>query len=698
MVWIKRIFILVTTLIVVAVCALAVFILSFDANAYKSDLQWLVKERTDRDLTIAGDLKVVLFPELAITVRDLTLSEPGRPDRFASIDELRASMELLPLLKNRIVIDELEASGIRADLVRRQDGKLSIDDLFKWSRGEEGTEPGPELMHTVDAMTIDVAGIQISDSEIRFRDEQRQSAWTVSGLSLTTGHIVNGEPVEVKLAAKIRDETSGQGASVTAKALLAFDAQSGHFAARDLVVGAKGDWPGMGWLPEPVAGLEVVLRTPHVVYETESARVRVERLAVRAKGQRLGNPVEFALDTPALVWGADAIACRNFTGRLKVDGPLAMDVSFVGEGMTGGLQAVQVARLDTDLTVKRESRTNHTFLSSPVQVQLQPLVVTLPEIRGGVKIKFTDPGVGDATVSIKGRLAVASSELAGGVSAGGAGAVSGAASVSASSAASGAASVSASSAAPASAPVSASGAAGAVVGKSTARNAAGTVAKEAAPARRLISVRGGFESIPFSNAWTGLGIDSPLDGVANVQFDLKGTAGGTAKFEESLAGTVQLKIEDAAVRGIDFAEGLEALRAIAKPSAEGLQFKGNPAKRTRFETVDLAMRVNGPLATLTKLELNGSNWRLGLGKPAEVNLRDGTADLGVTLYLRNPQPLTVGKVTVDVRSLVVPLRLSGSLSDPVVNIDWKDLGRDRLGMALRQKLLEGTGAGVDGRR
>lgn len=658
MVWIKRIFILVTTLIVVAVCALAVFILSFDANAYKSDLQWLVKERTDRDLTIAGDLKVVLFPELAITVRDLTLSEPGRPDRFASIDELRASMELLPLLKNRIVIDELEASGIRADLVRRQDGTLSIDDLFKWSRGEEGTEPGPELMHTVDAMTIDVAGIQISDSEIRFRDEQRQSAWTVSGLSLTTGHIVNGEPVEVKLAAKIRDETSGQGASVTAKALLAFDAQSGRFAARDLVVGAKGDWPGMGWLPEPVAGLEVVLRTPHVVYETESARVRVERLAVRAKGQRLGNPVEFALDTPALVWAADAIASQAFTSRLKADGPLAMDVSFVGEGMTGGLQAVQVARLDTDLKLKRESRSNHTFTSSPVQVQLQPLAVSLPEIRGGVKIKFTDPRVGDATVSIKGNLTAMASEVAGG----------------------------------------ASGKAAALSGKPTAGSAAGTVAKKSASASQSISIRGGFESIPLNEASTGFGIDSPLDGVAHVQFDFKGVAGGPAKFEESLVGTVQLRIEDAAVRGIDFAEGLEALRAIAKPSAEGVQFKGDPAKRTQFETVDLAMRVNGPLATLTKLELNGSNWRLGLGKPAEVNLRDGTANLGVTLHLRNPQPITVGKVSVEVRSLVVPLRLSGPLTDPVVNIDWKDLGRDRLGMALRRKLLEGAGTGVGGHR
>lgn len=71
------------------------------------------------------------------------------------------------------------------------------------------------------------------------------------------------------------------------------------------------------------------------------------------------------------------------------------------------------------------------------------------------------------------------------------------------------------------------------------------------------------------------------------------------------------------------------------------------------------MRVNGPLATLTKLELNGSNWRLGnrAGRLRSI-CATSTADLGVTLYLRNPQPLTVGKVTVDVRSLVVPLRLS----------------------------------------
>ena len=92
--WIKRIFIALTTLIVVAVCALFAFILSFNADSYKSDLQLLVKERTNRELTIAGELNVELFPKLAIRVRQVSLSEAGRADRAVSIDDLRASVAI----------------------------------------------------------------------------------------------------------------------------------------------------------------------------------------------------------------------------------------------------------------------------------------------------------------------------------------------------------------------------------------------------------------------------------------------------------------------------------------------------------------------------------------------------------------------------------------------------------------------------
>lgn len=530
------------------------------------------------------------------------------------------------------MIDELAASGIRAELVRRRDGKLNVDDLFQWLRGEESAEAGPELMYAVDAMTIDVAGIDLKDTDITLRDEQQHSAWQVSGLSVSTGPIVSDTPVEVKLAASIRDATSGQGARVTARGLVSLDLQGGRIDTQDLVVVAKGDWRGNDWFPEPVADLEAVLRATRVAIQAEPARVTLDRLAVRAKGQQAGgNPVEFSLDTPAVLWADSTMVARAISSRLRVEGPVAADIVFAAENVSGKPALMEIGRLETDLTVRRPERSTRAILHGPVQVKAESHAVAFPAIRGAVHVKFTDPKIPEVDVNVNGHLAVD------------------------------------------------------------------------AGAKQLLAVRGGFESIPFNSAWSGMGIDSPLDGIASIQFDLTGAkAGGMPKFAETLAGTVQLKIDRAAIRGIDFAEGMEALRAIARPTANGVQFKGDPAKHTQFESVDLAMRIKGPEAILTKLDLNGSNWRVVLGKPSEVNLRDGTADLGVTLHLRNPQPVTVGKVTVEVRSLMVPLRLSGPLTDPLVDIDWKDLGRDRLGMALRQKLLEGVGAqgaaGAGGRR
>ena len=624
--WIKRIFIALTTLVVVAVCALFAFILSFNADAYKSDLQLLVKERTNREMTIAGELKIELFPKLAIRARQVSLSEAGRADPAVSIDDLRASMAIWPLLKNQIVIDALAASGIRASVVRTRDGKLSIDDLVRSLSEDEGPADGPDLLLANDAMTIDVASVQIKDADITLRDERRESTWNITGMSLSTGRILRDTPVDVNLEATIRGDGIQDGARVTAKARVAVNLESRQMDARDLVLVAKGDWQDSTWLPEPLTGLEVVVRAPYLGFDIENLRMKLERLAVRAKGQRAGNPLEFALDVPAFEMTADKVGAESFTSHLRVDGTRALDLALVGVGLTGSPQAWGLARLDSTLSAKQESRSTRSFLSSPVQVQMQPLALTLADIRGDVKVTQADPALGERSVAIKGNLSLAMS------------------------------------------------------GKP----------KD----RQPLSIRGRFESIPFAGAWTGVGIETPLDGVASLDFDLKAADGHWAKLEDTVGGTLQLKIEQAAIRGIDFTEGLDALRAIAKPSAEGVRFKGDPAKRTAFDNVEIGMRVEGTMANITRLDMSGSNWRVALGKPAEVNLRDGTANLGVILHLLGPQRITAGRVTVEVRSLVVPLRLTGALNNPYVNIDWKDLERDRLGKALRQKLIDWDGKAV----
>ena len=621
--WIKRIFIAVTTLIVVAVCALFVFILSFNADAYKSDLQLLVKERTNRELTIAGELNVELFPKLAIRVRQVSLSEPGLADRFVLIDDLRASMAIWPLLKNQIVIDELRASGIQVNLVRARDGKLNIDDLLRWLAGEGSPGDMPDVILATDAMTIDVAGIQFKDADMTLRDERSQSVWKITGLSLSTGRVAHDTPVDVNLEATIRGAGMPGGAKVTAKAMATVDLQARQLDARDLVVVAKGDWSGAGWLPEPMAGLDVVVRSPEVSFGSDAARLTFDRFSVRAKGQWAGNPLEFSLDAPGLEIASEKVVAAMFESRLRVEGTPGLDVAWVGKELTGSAQAWALARLDCTLSVNQESRTMRSFVSSPVQVLMEPLSITFADLRGDVNVTPKDPKLAQRRMVIKGNLAVSDSGKAGDP--------------------------------------------------------------------RPLSLRGRFESIPFGLAWTGMNTESPLDGMANLDLDLKAADGSWAKAQDSVAGTVQLKIEDAAIRGIDFAQGLDALRTIAKPSAEGGRFIGDPAKHTEFDNVEIGLRVEGKMASITKLDMDGYNWRVTLGKPAELNLRDGTTNLGVILHLLGPQRITAGKVSVEVRSLVVPLRLTGALNNPHVNIDWPDLERDRLGKALRQKLLDWDG-------
>lgn len=621
--WIKRIFIAVTTLIVVSVCAVFVFILSFNAEAYKADLQLLVKEHTNRDLTIVGELKVEIFPKLAIRVREVSLSEPGSAERFVLIDDLRASMAIWPLLKNQINIDELAASGIQANLARSRTGKLNIDDLVGWLDGHDSAAVMPDVILATDAMTIDVASIQIKDADIVLRDERGRSVWEISGLSLATGRIVRDSPVDVNLEALVKGPRLTSGAKVTAKAQLAVDLKSRQVDARDLVVVAKGDWSGAEWLAEPVAGLEVVVRSPYVRLDVENTRLTADRLAARAKGQRAGSPLEFSLDTPAFEISAAKVAAASFSSRLRVEGAYALDVAWVGEGLAGTPQAWALARLDSTVTAQQGSRSTRGFVSSPVQVTSAPLSITLADLRGDVNVTPKDPKLGQRRFVVKGNVALADS------------------------------------------------------GK--------------AHDPRPLSIKGRFESIPFGTAWSGMDVESPLDGMASLDLDLKAADGSWAKAQESLAGIVQLKIEQAAIRGIDFSERLDALRAIARPSAEGAQFKGDPAKRTEFENVEVGLRVDGTMANITRLSMHGSNWRVALGKPAEVNLSDGTANLGVILHLLGPQRITSGKVSVEVRSLVVPLRLTGALNNPHVNIDWPDLERDHLGKALSQKLLEWDG-------
>ncbi len=127
-------------LIVIAAVALAIF---FDSNDYKPEIIALVKEKTERDLAIPGDLAASVFPRPGVSFGALELSDaPGfGPAPFARIERGEVQLKLLPLLKKQVRTDSVSLHGLTLNLSRNQSGRSNWDDLKpKQERGEPSSE------------------------------------------------------------------------------------------------------------------------------------------------------------------------------------------------------------------------------------------------------------------------------------------------------------------------------------------------------------------------------------------------------------------------------------------------------------------------------------------------------------------------------------------------------------------------------
>ncbi len=81
--WFKRGIFAIVTFVIVALVGAAVFLLTFDPNAYKEKVEQLVYERYQRALRIDGEIELSLFPRIGLSVADVSLSHRNSPESFA---------------------------------------------------------------------------------------------------------------------------------------------------------------------------------------------------------------------------------------------------------------------------------------------------------------------------------------------------------------------------------------------------------------------------------------------------------------------------------------------------------------------------------------------------------------------------------------------------------------------------------------
>src|SRR5882724_2894678 len=127
------------------VLAAAIIAATFDPNDYKPLVIDRVQQDRQRTLAIPGAIKLSFFPSLGVQLGELSLSEHGSAEVFASVKSARISLAVLPLLRKQVVVDRVVVDGLRARITRRKDGSTSIDDLTgaKEKTSAPPAEPAP---------------------------------------------------------------------------------------------------------------------------------------------------------------------------------------------------------------------------------------------------------------------------------------------------------------------------------------------------------------------------------------------------------------------------------------------------------------------------------------------------------------------------------------------------------------------------
>jgi AsmA protein len=182
-------------LVAALVIALLAVWLWVDPNDYKDRITRAVHDATGREMTLAGPLKLSVFPWLALETGSAQLGNPaGFGDQpFASLGRAAVRVRLLPLLRGRLEAGRIEVDGLDLRLRTNADGHGNWEGLFKSTAtaddkaGSAGTLPAIEL-----------AGLALRDARISYQDI------AVEHLDLELGRVAPGATIPVKWKASIR--------------------------------------------------------------------------------------------------------------------------------------------------------------------------------------------------------------------------------------------------------------------------------------------------------------------------------------------------------------------------------------------------------------------------------------------------------------------------------------------------------------
>ncbi len=213
-------------LIVLVIAVLVALRLLINPNDYKGRIEAAVKSSTGRDLALPGNIRLSVFPRIAVELGPASLGNPpGFPtsEPFASVRRAMLRVRLLPLIHKQLEVGRVEIDGLDLHLLKNAQGHSN------WEMPASKTPP-PKSGSSA-AQLRGIAGVAVKSSRVSYQD------MVAEHVSLTIGRVAPGMPIPIGWSLQLITSPGAQPIPITGGATLEYTSNAARLSALDAHVG-----------------------------------------------------------------------------------------------------------------------------------------------------------------------------------------------------------------------------------------------------------------------------------------------------------------------------------------------------------------------------------------------------------------------------------------------------------------------------
>lgn len=380
----KYILIGLAALVALLLAAIGILAATFDPNDYKPQIIKLVQDKTQRTLSIPGEIKLTFFPRIGADLGKVSISERNSKNEFASIDSAKVSLAVMPLLSKQFVVDRIAIHGLRANIRRFKDGATNYDDLMSKEETKGESKDGQQV-------ELDIAGVNIADANVLYDDQQQGRKLEIVNLDLETGKIADGVPSNIQLAADVKGSNPDINTRVSLNSDFTFDRDQQHYILKETDAEIKGRLADFSDLAVKVAG--------NADLKPADKRIILDGVRLTATGKRAGQPMDVRFEAPKLAITDTQVSGGKLNGDARlVQGARTVTLNFSVPSFEGSPQAFKVPSLALDVAVRDAKLDAIAKIAGTVTGDIDKSLFASPQIKLALSGKQDDTAL-DGTLT-----------------------------------------------------------------------------------------------------------------------------------------------------------------------------------------------------------------------------------------------------------------------------------------------------------